>query len=74
MRCSYRKCQRDAKYSQWWDDGKGLVCATHDREIGVANLADGFKITRVAAIAMNLEMDKDWRAEVRAARDGVGVA
>ena len=74
MRCSYGTCRREARYSQWWDGGGGLVCATDDTALGVANLMDGFGLSRPEAAALNREMDGEWRAEVRVARYGTGVA
>ena len=83
MRCSYGTCRREAKYLQGWFDPNqyrdgsttwGLVCATHDTMLGVMNLMDGFGLSRSGAAELNREMDREWRAEVRAAKYGVEAA
>ena len=72
MRCGYGKRKREAKYFQVWVGGKGLACATHDTSLGVSNLMDWFGLSRSEAAELNRKMDREWRAEMRASKYGVG--
>ena len=71
MKCEYPGCHRQAKYLQGWtnENGKhfGLVCATHDRELGRKNLvnagmslSEAILFERYTKETVNLESYPDW--------------
>ena len=69
MRCQYQGCYRQAKYLMGWKGPEGtvwgVVCATHDRNLGRRNLAEAYNLPRAEMVAMDLRLDSEAKAERR---------
>lgn len=70
VKCAYPGCNRmtPKPYMMGWEDDEGrvkfgLVCATHDKILGRTNLAKLLDLTKSEAIDLDLEIDKEVKAE-----------